>query len=83
MPSLAVQITELGSSHPKVYQGVLTKQPQVGEHCTVYLGSKRFLRIARIKGWIGSLGGGRVILFDKNGNRFRVEVTATSDEFLL
>lgn len=81
MPTLAVRVTEIGS--PKsIVQGILTMSPQVGKNCLIYLGGEQYLKICKIKGWLGLANGNYIILFDGEDKRFRIEAFASSKDFL-
>lgn len=82
MPTYAVKLTDLNSRRRETKQGILVTNPQVGSNCLIYLGGSLYLRIFNVKGWIGPAEGNYIILFDAEGKRFRIEVTASSDEFL-
>lgn len=81
MPALAVEVTAVGGPHPRM-QGILTANPEVGSDCVVYLGGETFFRIAEVRGWLGPTDGDYLILFDKSNARFRVQVIASSKDFL-
>jgi len=82
MPTLAVSITELDSPIQKSTQGILASEPRLGLDCRVYLGGDQVFRISQVKGWIGPVNGGYLIVFNGEGQRFKVEVIASSKDFL-
>lgn len=83
MPTLAVEVTAIGDGpYPKRFQGILPAKPVLGRDCIVYLGGDQYFSIACVKGWIGPTDGDYLILFDDRNARFRVEVIATSQDFL-
>lgn len=82
MPTVAVKVTELTGHDQDTKQGILTILPQVGQNCLIYLGGSQYLRIHQVKGWIGPAEGDYIILFDGEGKTFRVEVFASSNQFL-
>jgi hypothetical protein len=79
MSSVAIQLTQPNGD---AVNGILMEDPKVGSDCRVYLGADRIYCISRVKGWLGQIGGGYFILFDKHGSRFKMAIIARSGDFL-
>lgn len=82
MSTLAVEVSAVGNPHSRKLQGILSATPQVGNDCVIYLGGENFFCIAGIKGWLIPTGGDYIILFDNRNARYRVQVLASSRDFL-
>jgi len=61
---------------------MLLSDPKVGKNFSIYLGADKKYTIPSVKGWVKLVGGDYTIIFDKSGERYRVSVLATSDEFI-
>lgn len=79
MSSVAVQLTQPNGN---AVNGILMADPKIGYDCKVYLGADSIYCISRVKGWLGQVGGGYFILFDKFGSRFKMSVIARSGDFI-
>jgi hypothetical protein len=82
MATLAVSITEIDEPDHGSIQGILVSVPRLGVDCRVYVGGDQVFRIPQVKGWIGPVNGGHLILFNNEGKRFKVEAIASSKDFL-
>jgi hypothetical protein len=79
MSSVAVSLTQPDG---ELVSGILLADPKVGQDCRIYLGGERIHYIRKVRGWIGPAHKEYVILFDCHGNRYRLKLLATSDQFL-
>jgi len=83
MSTLAVSVTDIDGPKHTTVQGILTAMPKLGSDCRIYLGGNQEFRIVGVKGWIGPSDGKYLIIFDREGYRFKVEQFASSKDFLL